>query len=141
MAKAYTDINQSKMLAEILSPESADMWFGCIGESMTMCHVGNYLLELQCRQDIDYRKTQPKIICPCWSLAALLEIINECCRYGVRLKFLRSTFDGFGNVLKNVWCITTDTSKTEPFIDVVYADNALDAAVNIVLKLHEQKLI
>ena len=65
------------MLAAILSPESADMWFGCIGESMKMCHVGNYLLELQCRQDIDYRKTQPKIICPCWSLAALFDTLPE----------------------------------------------------------------
>lgn len=54
---------------------------------------------------------------------------------------MHSTFDGFGNLLKDVWCITADTSETEPFIDVVYADNALDAAVNIILKLHEKNIL
>lgn len=134
MIKAYTDLEQSKRLAEFLPLDSADMVYIATdyddnGEPLyTADYKSEYIWE-----DND--------VIHCWSLATLLEIINKCCRYGVRLKFLRSTFDGFGNVLKNVWCITTDTSETEPFVDVVYADNALDAAVNVVLKLHEQKLI
>lgn len=128
MIKAYTDINQSKMLAEILSPESADMWLGCIGESMTMCHVGNYLLELQCRQDIDYRKTQPKIICPCWSLAALFDVLPE-------------------GVIDN--CYVPNLQKENGKYSIAYgdeellciADNPIDTCYEMIMKLHEQKLL
>lgn len=136
MIKAYTDINQSKMLAEILSPESADMWLGCIGESMTMCHVGNYLLELQCRQDIDYRKTQPKIICPCWSLAALLEIIpvtierdgNRC-----RLRIDKSEKDF------DIWYEEVDSGLAQLDLDII-TPNIVDACVEMIEKLHNEKL-
>ena len=57
--KAYTDIEQSKKLAEILSNETSDMYYWC-GESIRFggCKA----------QDKDYD-------IPCWSLAALLSLI------------------------------------------------------------------
>lgn len=57
--KSYTDIEQSKKLAKILSIESADMYYWC-GEEL---RIGGYKT-----MNIDYD-------IPCWSLAALLGFI------------------------------------------------------------------
>lgn len=59
--KAYTDLPQSKKLAEILSNETSDMYYWC-GESI---RFGGYKA-----QDKDYDV-------PCWSLAALLKELPE----------------------------------------------------------------
>lgn len=72
--KTYTDIEQSKKLAEILPIESADMWWSknfiyynptaAIGISAEYSNVYTYKFG---EDDI-----------PCWSLAALLEVLpNE----------------------------------------------------------------
>jgi hypothetical protein len=60
--KAYTDIKQSKMLAEILPLESADMSW-----------VGNGLGKPFART-IPI-KGNPEELCACWSLAALLDVL------------------------------------------------------------------
>ena len=57
--KAFTDINQSKKLAEILSNKTSDMYYWC-GEDI---RFGGYKA-----QDKDYD-------IPCWSLAALINIL------------------------------------------------------------------
>lgn len=57
--KSYTDIEQSKKLAEILPIESADMYWWC-GEDL---RIGGYRAMV-----LDYD-------IPCWSLAALLSIL------------------------------------------------------------------
>lgn len=59
--KSYTDIEQSKKLADILPLESADMYYWC-GEDL---RVGGYKAI-----DIDYD-------IPCWSLAALLSVLPK----------------------------------------------------------------
>lgn len=59
--KAFTDINQSKKLAEILPLESADMYYWC-GEDL---RIGGHRA-----MDIDYD-------IPCWSLAALLDVLPD----------------------------------------------------------------
>lgn len=65
--KSYTDINQSKKLAEILPIESADMCYGIDDDTLTY----NDLPWL-----IPYHKyTAKEFYIPCWSLAALLELI------------------------------------------------------------------
>ena len=58
--KSYTDLKQSKKLAEILPLESADMYWS----------FGNIKF-----MDDDY---EPNVVqhIPCWSLAALLEVIK-----------------------------------------------------------------
>ena len=64
--KAYTDIEQSKKLAEILPLESADMWWnGFVDEehSVTWDGYPNFL--------------SSNICTPCWSLAALLEVLPK----------------------------------------------------------------
>lgn len=58
--KSYTDISQSKKLAEILPVESADMWYhpdlSDYPDYVERCSIYNI---------------------PCWSLAALLDVLPE----------------------------------------------------------------
>lgn len=68
--KSYTDIEQSKKLAEILPLESADMYYWC-GEDL---RVGGYKAI-----DIDYD-------IPCWSLAALIDYLSA--NFRVDIKYL-----------------------------------------------------
>ena len=62
--KAFTNIKQSKKLAEILPVESVDMsWAGTgLGKPFARTIPS---------------KGYPEEICPCWSLAALLDILSE----------------------------------------------------------------
>lgn len=59
--KSYTDLEQSKKLAEILSPESADMWYEDIG--LMIPRLGNIPKE---HTDTEF---------PCWSLTALIQVL------------------------------------------------------------------
>lgn len=59
MIQGYTDIKQSKILAEILPIESADMFF---------CNDGSVKLMWEHLKNIP-------VTTPCWSLAALIELL------------------------------------------------------------------
>ena len=59
--KSYTDLEQSKKLAEILPLESADMWF-----------ANGIIVARDSVNEPDI-----KSVFPCWSLAALLSVIPK----------------------------------------------------------------
>ena len=61
--KSYTDLEQSKKLAEILQIESADMLYNKIH---SIQEYGDIPLSLPPAKDTDL---------PCWSLAALLNVL------------------------------------------------------------------
>lgn len=108
--KSYTDLEQSKKLAEILPIKSADMsydWF-VIGKE--------YSSIPQCRKFIDDEL-------PCWSLAALIDILPQ----GTRI-LKSSTNDTY-----HCDCPKENIDK--------WFDNPIDACVEIIIKLHEQKLL
>ena len=66
--KAYTDLEQSKKLAEILPAESADMCWGIDDDT---------LMYNQCPYPLPYiQYTAKEFYLPCWSLAALLGVIK-----------------------------------------------------------------
>lgn len=67
MVKAYTDIEQSRKLAEILPVESADMWWREVS-------YGFYHIEAEIPNG--WYDVPPKGI-PCWSLAALLSLMPK----------------------------------------------------------------
>ena len=115
--KTYTDLEQSKKLAEILPLESADM-----------IYVHTTDLEGDEHYDIDFRNNQPLFeddVCA-WSLAALLEELNRNC-WKVSLKCCGAE-----------WDMTYDDG--ERYISVS-ADYAIDACYEMIFKLHEQKLL
>lgn len=105
--KAYTDITQSKKLAKILSNKTSDMYYWC-GEDI---RFGGYKA-----QDMDYD-------IPCWSLAALLDILHD--------YTLQTNADGGVSVV-------CDSKK--PMISDSYR-NPVDACYEMIIKLKERNLI
>ena len=130
--KSYTDLEQSKKLVKILPLKSADMRYGYIApyDFSDRMYDGGY-------DDIpypkDFLKKNPNFSeneydgeYPCWSLAALLEELNRNC-WKVSLKCCDAE-----------WDITYDDG--ERYISVS-ADYAIDACVEMIIKLHEQNLL
>lgn len=114
--KSYTDIEQCKKLAEILPIESADMGWNVFVDDSTRC------LPID---DWDLSKNGEggaKFI-PCWSLTALLDVIPN-----VSLNAFK---DGNWNVM------------VEHDGKMIYAnkDNPINACFELILLLHEQKLL
>lgn len=133
--KAYTNIQQSKKLAEILSLDSADQTWEIIAiaganlgvpEEMQYWHNGNTPCILN-----------SKIGIPCWSLAALLEILPDeiIDDNGDKIPIDIRKYDSkyliaYRNDLK--W---SDTIATDEY------ENLVDTCVEMILDLHKQKLL
>ena len=124
--KAFTNIEQSKKLAEILPGKSADMCWGICDETLKW-NTFPYLIPW-CAY------TAKEYYIPCWSLAALIEVlptIDDGNRNPVICKDIRL----------NKWHIVYHGTAIEPTIDSGVYDSLIDACVEMILKLHEQKLI
>ena len=115
--KSYTDIEQSKKLAEILPLESADMSWVSNGLGKPFARTISI-------------KGNPEELCACWSLAALLNILTSIDAEQVRLV-------GF----KNYWYCEPIFSDVNHYIGFIDSDNPVDACYEMILKLHEQKLL
>lgn len=127
--KSYTDLEQSKKLAEILPLESADMYYDryedpyFINESVTHERIKN---------DKYYH------LISCWSLAALLNVLpnNEhtettLSRGGWKIEPIE--------YVDNWWCEYEDEIHTKNFS--TSANNPVDACVEMILKLKEKNLL
>lgn len=111
--KSYTDIEQAKKLAEILPLESADMYY--IKDSLENYYCPIPLIG-------KYSAIHDQI--PCWSLAALLNAL---------LYALPSaTLDSSSDHHFRIHCMERDTE---------WYDNAVDACVEMILKLNNLKLL
>ena len=112
--KAYTDIEQSKKLAEILPIETANMRYD------------EYISYIDGTPKVGYKKGVADGI-PCWSLAALLKVIRKSVGY---------------ELLCNGTSITIKCELGDnPWSIEINKDNELDACVEMIIKLHEQKLL
>lgn len=126
----FTDLEQSRKLAEILPPESADMWYDSRYKEP---HIGNYTQEMQCREDKDYRKNQSKAVgfclCPCWSLVALIKALPKkpCREYNLVISE-KPPYFAFDDLALNVH---EDYDGTD----------SIDACVNMILQLHNKGLL
>ena len=110
--KAYTDLNQSKKLAKILPLESADMCWQQIYDENHM--MSDYRVEL-----IPYR-LYSGIGLPCWSLAALLDIYPMIVGRDM-----------------GMYCCWQNSKN----LHSRHYDNPIDACVEMITRLHEQKLL
>lgn len=129
--KAYTDLGQSKKLAEILPNNTADNTWERIAIAGSNLNVP---------EELQYVHNGDMPFCfysgvgvPCWSLAALLKYIKDKCGY-FELVYLSSTFDGRTNKLENVYRLSADVYD-------VYENDLIDACVAMIERLHEQKLL
>ena len=110
--KSYTDIEQSKKLAEILRLESADM-FHFIHEVDT---VGFGYKKNAAEH---YSKTEFEYI-PCWSLAALLNVLPS------------ATLDSSDDRHYRIHCMGRYSE---------WYGNAVDACYETIVKLNELKML
>ena len=115
--KNYTDISQSKKLAEILPLESADTIWDLTNPDLPTIRAIPY-------EDSDYNNKYLNII-PCWSLAALLGVLPY--------PSLHKTFAGWR-------CDSYDKEgKTCKLGE--NTDNPVDACYEMIVKLHELKML
>ena len=135
--KSYTDISQSRKLAEILPLESADMFYNKEPEDESYSKdIVDTEYPMILREG-HIRFLEEYGVLPCWSLVALLDIIKE---YGlVDLSFLSSTFDSRDEHLTDMWCCTFENLGIVTLY--LYADNPIDACVVAILKLHKLKML
>lgn len=108
--KGYTDLKQSKKLAEFLPLESADMNWHELPS-----------IELFARA-FSYKRNNGATegLFPCWSLAALLDVIPS------------ATLDSSNDHYYRIHCMERCTE---------WYDNPIDACYEMILKLHELKLL
>lgn len=127
--KAYTDIEQSKKLAEILPVESADMWWTWFSNPLDDVNGGEYEKEPLLHEPV----CSPEKTIHCWSLAALLNYLRE--------------IDLFPEINANEFMVTMgidyyEGSLLAPVHNIrVQSENFIDACVEMIIKLHEQKLL
>ena len=125
--KAYTDIEQSKKLAEILPIESADM------------HYATWTILVSPNQGSTIKDLQEEYgnqIIPCWSLAALLEQIPSDLLGSNTLTIEKddSEYLKYGLNYHDRW-------GREDDIKTKYYDNLVDACVEMIIKLNKKRLL
>lgn len=124
--KAFTDIYQSKILAEILPIGSADMFIADVFNKEKETHSYNFhiLSTWGCNTFEELRDRENKFVhfIPCWSLAALLDVLPAG----------KVLLHDIGN--HEYKCICNN-------IDTYYFNNPVDACYEMIIKLHEQKLL
>ena len=126
--KSYTDISQSKKLAEILPIESADMYYSELENDsfpqLIRVHLTNE----------NWKQLYPDVLLPAWSLAALIDMLPP--------KIVYEATEYFLEIDKN----------PDKSYDVVYNwkyfpllacnnETLVDACYEIILKLHELKML
>ena len=130
--KAYTDIEQSKKLAEILPLESADCFWDY--DDLQKYHRINWL-EDGYNKEGQLRLNENNVCA--WSLAALLGLIPQ------------EIFDGeyIINITEgcdNRWVLTYDhfENRNHSYYSLsAGADNLVDACYELILKLNELNLL
>lgn len=121
--KSFTDIEQSKKLAEILPVESADMCWTPFDEEWD-AYLG--------APNPDAIKKE----IPCWSLSALLNVLPQ--KYYPIKEHETNLILGKP---KDKWCVLYwDTTGTQDG-EQTSGSNPVDACVEMILKLNEQELL
>jgi hypothetical protein len=123
--KAYTDLKQSKKLAEILLIKSADMCYRIVAYNPNDTHVYQpYCFSGTLESDI-----------PCWSLAALLEQIpSDLGSATLTIEKCDSEPFKYGLNYHDCW-------GREDDIQTKYYDDLVDVCYEMILKLHKLKLL
>lgn len=136
--KSYTDIEQSKKLAEILPVESADeIWERIaiaganldVPEEMEYWHSGDTPYILSSKGGI-----------PCWSLAALIEVLP----LGVDIHNISDGHKIYYYVelyTKEIYMKLKRMNKPEICLSTERYENLVDACYEMILKLKERNLL
>jgi len=123
-----TDIEQSKKLAKILPIESADMYWLNRHIDLTETKYEVFIIN-KSNKYIDFFNSYAVAvdnneIIPAWSLSALLELIPNPDIQKINGEWICSSYQDYSNSVKRISCNTS-----------------IDACYEMIIKLHEQKLI
>ena len=120
--KSYTDISQSRKLAEILPLESADMWWTALNWQETEYYV-------EVKQD---GINQPKKAISCWSFTALYAILPEINGVSPKIEKVKAE-DGYNGYYYPI--------EYEGIVLIPYSKNPVDACYELIIRLHELNLL
>lgn len=131
--RSYTDIEQSKKLAEFLPLESADGFYDSIFNPITMEW-----------NDILVTGTEwasPEVVIPAWSLAALMSVFPK--EEGSCVSISFGYYDANGNYVSSwLCCYEKEGESTDDYIiETIPADNPVDCCYEMILKLKEKGLL
>ena len=136
--KSYTDIEQSKKLAEILPLESADGFWeyhdkwcseGDEWEGYEDYPRAEPYLEYT-RKENEWKKDKSDV--PCWSLTALLEFLRN--RHDCNYVALTSN-------KASLWCLRTSYYNHVWEDAEEVSENAVDACVEMIIRFNELKML
>jgi hypothetical protein len=131
--KSYTDLEQSKKLAEILPLETADMYH-FIDNIDKVYEVGFGYRKITADY---YLKTKLEYL-PCWSLTALLNALpndNSKCT-----TMTRGRYDTRTRKYINEWCAYYNEINGANCMNV-FAENPVDACVAMIERLQKSNLL
>ena len=132
MIKNYTDLEQSKKLAEILSLESADMSYSLNFDSgiyeISTVSYKNWVVPKYAQPDDGFGQ-----VIPCWSLASLLGVLPK--NLNIGRPSLESNYKGYYWIQYYDGFMLPNNYKTEVF------NNPVDACVAMVELLHELEML
>lgn len=122
--KSYTDLEQSKQLVEILPIESADMSWVSNGLGKPFART------IQIKGD-------PEELCGCWSLASLLDVLESEID-GEEGETYQLTLEKEGTWWYLWYKEQYDSANP---IEVESTEELVDACYEMIIKLHEQKML
>lgn len=122
--KSYTSAKQSCKLAEILPLESADMYYDRYGDP--------YFINISVTHE-RIKNDRYQHLIPCWSLAALLGVLPK--NLNIGRPSLESNYKGYYWIQYYDEFMKPNNYKTECY------DNPVDACYEMILKLHELKML
>ena len=126
--KSNTDLKQSRKLAEILPIESADMWWS--KNFIYYNPTASIGIGTEYNDVYTYKFGEDDI--PCWSLVALLDILNNRA-YSIDEDAIVT--------LSSYKTVEWDLSISNSGLNMVTKSDPIDACYEMILKLHEQKLL
>ena len=143
--KSYTSLEQSKKLAEILPLESADQTWARTAIAGANLNVPEELQYIHRDMPFQYYSG---IGIPCWSLAALLDVLpNEIitdnrfeCHYQIHIR----KYDGGDNTTLYQIAYGNDRGLSGSWHDMINTgekESLIDCCVQMILKLHELKML
>lgn len=131
--KNHTDIKQSKILSKIIPVESADLYFMPTHDGYDLKIPYNGMI----RNKLFFSEYPDRI--PSWSLSALLSILPNNGSISTTLSkggYIISTLE-----YTNSWFVDYEDETDGLNNCVTSAKNPIDACYQMILKLHERKLL
>lgn len=124
--KAFTDIEQSKKLAKILPPDSADMCYRIVAYNPNDTHVYQpYCFVRTLESDI-----------PCWSLDALFGVIPKWFPIHKRIKDYNVLRIDISDNNFAIWYDEIGYGVNND-LPIITAESAVDACYEMIIKLNE----